>query len=106
MSKITIDDLELAGKRVILRVDFNVPLSDGRVTDDTRIRKALPTIKAILKKGGMPVIISHIGRPKGKVVPELSLAPVASHLEKLTGYPVSFISDYPDRDIKLSLIHI
>ncbi len=100
MSKITIDDLELAGKRVILRVDFNVPLSDGRVTDDTRIRKALPTIKAILKKGGMPVIISHIGRPKGKVVPELSLAPVASHLEKLTGYPVSFISDYPDRDIK------
>ncbi|MCD6097454.1 phosphoglycerate kinase [bacterium] len=100
MSKITIDDLDPAGKRVILRVDFNVPLSEGKVADDTRIRKSLPTIKAVLKRGGMPVIISHIGRPKGKIVSELSLTPVASHLEKLIGYPVSFISDYLDGEIR------
>ena len=82
---LSIDDLQLTGKRVFIRVDFNVPLDDeGRVTDDTRIREALPTVKRVLKMGGKVILASHLGRPKG-VDPRLSLEPVASRLSELLG---------------------
>ncbi len=87
----TLDDAgDLTGKRVLVRVDINVPMADGKVTDDTRLRAALPTIKAILEKGGLPILLAHFGRPKGKVVPEMSLAPLAAPLEALLGSKVTF----------------
>lgn len=86
----TIDDIELNGKRVLIRVDINVPLHDGRVTDDTRIRAIVPTVKEILAKGGRPILLAHIGRPKGQAVPELSNAPLREPLTQLLGAPVAF----------------
>ena len=84
---------ELSGKRVILRCDFNVPLVDGQITDDGRIRAALPTIKHLVAAGARVIICSHLGRPDGQVNPEYSLAPVASRLEELLGQPVIFSAD-------------
>jgi phosphoglycerate kinase len=92
MNKLTIDDLSLKDKKVLMRVDFNVPLKEGEVTDDTRIVESLPSIKKVLKDSGKLVLMSHLGRPKGKT-PELSLAPVAKRLEKLLKKPVKFIND-------------
>ncbi|HEX7629750.1 MAG TPA: phosphoglycerate kinase [Candidatus Methylomirabilis sp.] len=94
MGKLSITDVELAGKRVLIRVDFNVPL-DARqvVTDDTRIRAALPTIRYALDKGAKVLLLSHLGRPKGKVVPAMSLAPAAKRLSDLLGKPVAMASD-------------
>jgi len=93
MNKLTIDDLKLKDKRVLVRVDFNVPLNEKKeVADDTRIVESLPTIKKILAEGGKAVLMSHLGRPKGKD-PNLSLAPVAKRLEKLLGKPVKFVDD-------------
>ena len=83
----------LGGKRVILRCDFNVPLSDGQITDDGRIRAALPTIKHLVAAGARLVICSHLGRPEGQVNPDFSLEPVATRLEELLGQPVVFSSD-------------
>ncbi len=98
MKKLTLDDLALHGKRVLVRVDFNVPLEsdeEGRlmVSDDTRIRAALPTIKAILEGGGKAILISHLGRPKGHPEPRFSLSPVADHLETLLEQRVRFVSN-------------
>lgn len=84
---------DLGGKRVILRCDFNVPLSDGQITDDGRIRAALPTIKHLIAAGARLVICSHLGRPEGQVNPDFSLEPVATRLEELLGQPVVFSSD-------------
>jgi phosphoglycerate kinase len=93
MEKLTIDDLKLKDKKVLVRVDFNVPLDEKcEVTDDTRIVGSLPTIKKILQDGGKAILMSHLGRPKGKD-PKLSLAPVAKRLEKLLGKPVKFVND-------------
>lgn len=84
-----IDSLELDGKRVLVRVDFNVPLdAEGRITDDTRIRRALPTVRALLDRGARPILLSHLGRPKGEVVDTLRLDPVGVRLEELLGSPV------------------
>lgn len=93
MEKLTIKDLELRGKRVFIRVDFNVPMKDGVVTDDTRIRETLPTLKLAMEKGGRLVLASHLGRPKGGPEPKYSLQPAAKKLEELLGRPVAFGKD-------------
>ncbi len=93
MSKLSIRDLELSGKRVFIRVDFNVPLDGGRVSDDTRIRETLPTLRLAIERGARLVLASHLGRPKGKVDPKYSLAPVVAKLSEMLGKPVAFASD-------------
>lgn len=87
----TLDDLDLTGKRVLIRCDFNVPLKDGEITDDLRIRAAVPTIEAVLEKGARAILCSHLGRPKGRVVEELRLAPVGNRLAQLLGRPVDIL---------------
>jgi phosphoglycerate kinase len=94
MNKQTIRDIDVSGKRVLVRVDFNVPLdSEQRITDDTRIRAALPTIQHLLQQGSAVILMSHLGRPDGQVVAKLSLAPVAERLSTLLGQPVVTVSD-------------
>jgi phosphoglycerate kinase len=92
MNKKTIRDIDWSGKRALVRVDFNVPLENGRITDDTRIRAALPTIQYLLDHGASVVLMSHLGRPKGKVVESERLAPVAARLSELLGRPVQAIT--------------
>ncbi|ASY17178.1 phosphoglycerate kinase [Candidatus Planktophila versatilis] len=92
-------DLDVAGKRVFLRCDLNVPLKESKITDDGRIRASLPTINALLEKGASIVIAAHLGRPKGEVKPELSLAPVAVRLAELLGKPVQFIPAITGADV-------
>ena len=91
-NKKTIRDIDLAGKRVLVRVDFNVPIKNGAVSDDIRIRESIPTIRYLLDQRAAIVLCSHLGRPKG-VTPELSLQPVADHLGKLLGRPVAFVAE-------------
>src|SRR6266704_5262511 len=93
MNKLSIRDLELGGKRVFVRVDFNVPLDRGRVTDDTRIRETLPTLAFARERGARLVLASHLGRPKGKPNPNYSLRPVAAKLAEILGAPVEFAAD-------------
>jgi 3-phosphoglycerate kinase len=93
MAKLTVDKLNLKGKRVLIRVDFNVPLEGDRVTDDARIVGALPTIKAAIAAGGKVILMSHLGRPDGQKKPEFSLAPAAKRLSELLGKDVSLASD-------------
>ncbi len=93
MAKLSIEQLDLGGKRVFLRVDFNVPLEDGRVSDDTRIVAALPTVQHCLKAGAAVVLASHLGRPKGKPDPAFSLRPVGDRLGDLLGQPVALAPD-------------
>ncbi|MBP1655921.1 MAG: phosphoglycerate kinase, partial [Bacteroidetes bacterium] len=94
MTTKTIDDISLAGKKVLVRVDFNVPMTpDLKVSDDNRIVESLPTIKKILSSGGAVVLMSHLGRPKGKPTPEFSLKPVAVHLGTLLKMDVKFAED-------------
>jgi phosphoglycerate kinase len=93
MSKLSIRDLDLKGRRVFIRVDFNVPLDGTRVTDDTRIRETLPTLRLAAEKGGRLILASHLGRPKGKVDLRYSLEPVAAKLGELLAKPVAFASD-------------
>jgi phosphoglycerate kinase len=102
MNKLTINDLDLRGKRVFIRADFNVPLKDGAVTDDTRIRETLPTLRLAIQKSGRLVLASHLGRPKGGPDSKYSLAPVAKKLEELLERPVVFASDCvgPDAEAK------
>lgn len=93
MAKLSITDLELAGRRVLVRVDFNVPLQNGEVGDDTRIRSAVPTLRYILEQGGVPILMSHLGRPQGRVAPELSLKPAAARLGELMGREIVMAPD-------------
>jgi len=100
----TLDDVALSGKRVLCRVDLNVPISDGVVTDATRIERVVPTLREIMNKGGALIVLAHFDRPKGKVVPEMSLRPVATALEKHLERPVRFVfTDWqtaPQVDVK------
>ncbi|MEJ5216853.1 phosphoglycerate kinase [Cognatishimia sp. D5M38] len=94
----TLDDMDLAGKRVLVRVDINVPMEDGKVTDTTRIDRIVPTIHDIVKAGGSPIMLAHFGRPKGQYVPEMSLSPLVPYLAEAFGEEVTFI-ERPSREM-------
>ena len=100
----TLDDVNVSGKRVVIRIDLNVPIENGKVTDTTRIERAAPTLRELLDKGAAVIVLAHFDRPKGKVVPEMSLQPVARALEKILGRPVKFVfTDWlsaPQVDVK------
>jgi len=96
-------DIDVSGKKVLIRVDYNVPLDGTRVTDDTRIRESLPTLRHILEKGGAAVICCHLGQPKGEVKPEFSLAPVAAHLAGLLGQSVPLLADCVGADVQAKI---
>jgi len=100
MAKLSVEDLDLKDKRVLMRADFNVPLKEGKITDDTRIKAALPTIRYILEKGASLILMSHLGRPKGRVVEEMRLDPVARRLEELLGRKVLKLDDCVGEKVK------
>src|SRR5438477_6349094 len=100
MAKLSIKDLDLKGKRVFIRVDFNVPRTDGRIGDDTRLRASLPTVQYALDAGATAVLASHLGRPKGKKNPQLSLKPVGDRFAELLGRPVAFVEDCVGDEVK------
>ena len=93
MAKLTLNDIDVTGKKVMMRVDFNVPIIDGKITDDNRVQAALPSINHVLENGGLLILTSHLGRPKGQKNPEFSLKPVADHLARLIKAPVHFADD-------------
>ena len=93
LNKKSVDDINVKGKRVLCRCDFNVPLKDGKITDENRLVAALPTIKKLIADGGKVILCSHLGKPKGEPKPELSLAPVAARLTELLGQEVKFAAD-------------
>ena len=93
LNKKSVDDINVKGLRVLCRCDFNVPLKDGKITDENRLVAALPTIKKLVADGGKVILCSHLGKPKGEPKPELSLAPVAVRLSELLGQEVKFAAD-------------
>ena len=93
LNKKSVDDINVKGQRVLVRCDFNVPLQDGKITDENRLVAALPTIKKLIADGGKVILCSHLGKPKGEPKPELSLAPVAARLTELLGQEVKFAAD-------------
>ena len=93
LNKKSVDDINVKGQKVLVRCDFNVPLQDGKITDENRLVAALPTIKKLIADGGKVILCSHLGKPKGEPKPELSLAPVAVRLSELLGQEVKFAAD-------------
>ena len=93
MSKATIDDIDVGGKRVLLRVDFNVPIRDSEIIDDRRIRAALPTIESLRSRGARVILVTHLGRPKGRPDESLRVGPVATRLSELLGVRVPVADD-------------
>ena len=93
LNKKSVDDINVKGKKVLVRCDFNVPLQDGKITDENRLVAALPTIKKLIADGGKVILCSHLGKPKGQPLPEMSLAPVAVRLSELLGQEVKFAAD-------------
>ena len=91
LNKKSVDDIQVKGKKVLVRCDFNVPLKEGKITDENRLVAALPTIQKLVKDGGRVILCSHLGKPKGKPLPEMSLAPVAARLTELLGQEVKFV---------------
>jgi len=106
LNKLSIKDLDLAGKRVIMRVDFNVPMADGLITNNARIVAALPTIEYALEEGASVVLMSHLGRPVGAPDPEFTLAPVAVELERLLDRPVKFLNDCVGPEVEAACAHL
>jgi phosphoglycerate kinase len=104
--KLSIKDLEIKGKRVFIRVDFNVPLKDGQIGDDTRLRASLPTVQFALDAGATAVLASHLGRPKGKKDPQLSLQPVGNRFAELLGRPVAFVDDCIGDEVKRAVARV
>lgn len=100
MNKLSVKDIDLRAKRVFVRADLNVPLEDGRITDNNRVTAVIPTLKYILEQGGMPVVASHLGRPKGNVKPEFSLKPVSRELENLLGAKVIMLDDCAGAEVE------
>src|SRR3984957_14183028 len=107
MAKLSVRDLDLKDKVVFIRVDFNVPLANGgqEITSDKRIRASLPTIQYALEQGAAVILASHIGRPKGKPNPEMSMKPVAKRLQELLGRPVALAPDCVGREVESMLPH-
>lgn len=104
MAKLFIEDLkDLKNRRVIVRVDFNVPLKDGKVDNDIRLKAALPTINFLVESGAKVILMSHLGRPKGEKKPEFSLSPVAAHLNGLLGKDIKFVNDCIGKDVELAV---
>lgn len=103
MNKKSIREVDLSGKRVFCRVDFNVPMQDGTITDDTRIRAAVPTIQYLVEQGAKVILASHFGRPKGKVVEEMRLTAVGEHLSKLLGKPVNKLDDSVGAEVEAAV---
>ena len=111
LNKVSVDDMNVKGQRVLVRCDFNVPLQDGKITDENRLVASLPTIKKLIADGGKVILCSHLGKPKGEAKPELSLAPVAVRLSELLGQDVKFaallyISDQDKYPLQLVLRNI
>lgn len=106
MNKKSVGDLDVGGKRVLVRVDFNVPVKDGEVTDDTRIRRALPTIRRLLSEGARPALISHLGRPKGEPHPKYAMDPVAKRLQELLEAPVEKLDTAVGREVDEALENV
>src|SRR5687768_5799763 len=103
MRKLSIKDLDLKGKRVFIRVDFNVPLKEGRIADDTRLRGSVPTIQYAVEAGATAVLASHLGRPKGKRNPQFSLRPLVDPLAGLLGRSVTFVEDCVGDEVKRAI---
>src|ERR1700733_1934705 len=93
MARKSVAEIDVKGKRVLMRVDFNVPIENGKITDDRRIAQTLPTIQNVLQRGGRVILMSHLGRPKGGAEPKYSLAPAAKRLGELLAKPVQFVND-------------
>ena len=106
LQKKSIEDVDVSGKKILMRVDFNVPLAEGRVRDDARIRAALPTIDALLARGARLVLASHLGRPGGEPIPELKMDPVASRLAELLGKPVKKLDQVAGPEVKKAIAEL
>jgi len=106
MNKLTLRDLDVKGKRVLVRVDYNVPLKEGRITDDSRITASLPTLRMLLDGGARVILMSHLGRPKGGPEAKYSLRPVAKHLSGLLGKDVRFADDCVGETAEIGRAHV